>query len=122
MNLLIDGKAIIVYASKIEFGVYDETFEKWALYDNEGNIICYVIDRNYEVVENVELPTDFTDGKYFYENGEFVLNTEWKPYIPPEERIAILEEENARLTNENLDSMEIEAELLYELSALQLGL
>lgn len=45
-----------------------------------------------------------------------------KPEPTTEERLEILEAENERLTNENLDSIEIEAELLYELSMLQLGI
>lgn len=100
MNLLVDGKVIIAYASKIEFGVYDEDFEKWALYDSEGNVICYVIDKEYSVIENVELPADFTDGKYFYENGEFVLNEDWKPYVSIEEKVAMLEEQLANLNGD----------------------
>lgn len=120
MKLLIDGTRIVTYAPHIEFGVYDESFEKWCLFDSEDvntrNVILYVIDHNYTLVENVELPADFTDGKYFYDNGGFVLNENWQPPLPPEEvRITQLEAQ-AAIHEEN------DAELLYQICLLQLGI
>ena len=115
MNLLVHEKHIIAIAQTITFGVFDEPIEKWGLFDEDGNVMYYALDHDFTLVENVELPSDYVDGKYFYENGEFILNENWAPYVSPEERIAILETQNA-------DSIEIEAELMYELSLMQLGL
>lgn len=122
MKILYKGNKIIGIAPNITFGTFDEQIEKWRLADENNNLMYYMIDNDYTLVENVELPSDYVDGKYFFENGEFVLNEEWKPFISTEERLDILEEENKRLTQENLDSMVTEADLLYELSLLQLGL
>ena len=52
---------------------------------------------------------------YFYENGEFVLNEDWEPYVSPEERITELETIVA-IHEEN------DAELLYQICLLQLGI
>lgn len=122
MNILVKGNMIYAIAENITFGIYDEPFEKWRIADEEDNTLYYMIDDDFTLIENVSIPSDYEDEKYFYENGEFILNEDWAPYVSPEERITILEEENARLTSENLDSIEIEAELMYELSLMQLGL
>ena len=103
MQLLLDGKNIYAYAPKIAFGVYDEPIEKWGLFDENGDVMYYVIDHDFTFVENVELPSDYEDGKYFYENGQFVLNEEWHPYVPlpsNEERIAELERQLANLNGD----------------------
>lgn len=100
MDLLISGVAIVEVAHKITFGIYDEPFEKWKLEDEEGNLMYYAIDNGYTLVENVEHPDDYIDGKYYYENGEFVLNEEWQPYKSTEERIAELERQLANLNGD----------------------
>lgn len=120
MKLLIDGTRIVTYAPHIEFGVYDESFEKWGLFDSEDintrNVILYVIDHNYTLVENVELPEDYVDGKYYFENGQFILDENWQPPLPPDaERITQLESQVA-IHEEN------DAELLYQICLLQLGI
>lgn len=122
MKLLVKGNEIKEVAENITFGTFDESIEKWRLADSNDNLLHYRLDDGYVLVENVELPSDYVDGKYFFENGEFVLNEKWKPFVSTEERLYTLEEDNKRLTQENLDSMMIEADLLYELSLLQLGL
>lgn len=91
MKLLVKGKEIYGISSDIKLGVYDESFEKWALYDEYGDLIYYMIDDDFKLIENATLPNDYESGKYFYEDGEFVLNENWKPYIPTEERINELE-------------------------------
>ena len=90
MKLLVKGTHIITFGDDIELGVFDEPFEKWLIKRN--GFIEYYIDNGYTVVDNVTIPEDFEEGKYFYENGEFVLNPDWKPFVSEEERIAILEE------------------------------
>lgn len=99
MNLLVDGKYIIDYAHKITFGIYDEPFEKWRLANEKDILLYYVIDNGYEVVKNVTMPNDYEDGKYFYENGGFVLNEDWKPYVPIEKKVEILETESSITQN-----------------------
>lgn len=96
MQLLIKDNNIHAIADKIEFGVY-ENEEKWRLADAENNLMYYMIDYNFSLVEGVEVPSDYADGKYFYENGEFVLNAEWKPYVSPEERLTQIEERLANM-------------------------
>ena len=115
MQLLIRGKEIVAYAENISFGTFDEDFEKWRLADGDDALMYYMLDGGFTLIENVELPSDYVDGKYFYENGGFVLNEEWKPYVSPEERIAQLEETVA-MHEEN------DAELLFQISLLQLGI
>lgn len=122
MNILLYNNRIVALGEIIDFGIFDEPFEKWRISDSNGNTLYYMIDDNYTLVENVSLPENYVNGKYFYENGEFVLNTEWKPYYPIEERANMLEDENKRLSLENEESVEHEAELLYELSLLKLGI
>jgi hypothetical protein len=96
MKLLIKDNYIFAIAENISYGVY-ENEEKWRLADAEDNLMYFVLDHDFVLVENVEVPDDYRDGKYFYENGKFVLNEEWKPYVSPEERIAQLEEQLANL-------------------------
>jgi len=102
MDILIDARGyVIAFAPYVEYGVFDESFEKWALFDSEDvetrHVLLYVIDHDYTLVENVEFPEDYADGKYIYENGEFVLNEDWKPYVSIEEKVAMLEEQLANL-------------------------
>ena len=101
MQLLISGNIIVAAAPKILYGVFDEAFEKWALFDEEDNVLMYYIDYSFSKVEDVELPSDYADGKYFFVDGEFVLNEEWQPPLPPAEvRIAELERQLASMWDE----------------------
>lgn len=113
--ILIRGNKVVGVAPKITFGVYDEPFKKWRLADENDNLMYYMIDSDFELVESVTLPEDYSGGKYFFENGEFVLNKDWKPYRSPEQRIEELEEMVA--IHEDND-----AELLYQICLLQLGI
>jgi len=100
MKLLIKENIIIAYAPKIEFGVYDEPFEKWRLTDEFDKTMYYMIDNDFTLVEGVELPSDYEEGKYFFEDGQFVLNKDWKPYVSTEDRIAELEKQIAELSGD----------------------
>lgn len=116
MDILLKDNVVVARAPHIEFGMYDEDFEKWALLDDQRNLLYYAVDCYYTLVKNVTLPSDYADGKYFYENGGFVLNENWQPPLPPAEvRIAQLEETVAM--HEDND-----AELLYQICLLQLGI
>ena len=117
MNMLVKGNQIYEIAEKIMFGTYDGE-EKWRIADTEDNTQFYVIDDGFTLIENIEVPSDYVDGKYFFENGEFVLNAEWKPYVSPEERIAQLEETVA-LQEEMLMMSDEAVVLLYELQSTQ---
>lgn len=108
MDILLNGKEIVAIAPRISKGIFDEDFEKWKMADEYDRLLYYAIDHNYTHIMNVELPEDYEDGKYYYDNGEFVLVSEWKPYVSPEERIAILEKENAKLKAD----VEAQAEVL----------
>ncbi len=99
MNILVKGKNIVAVAEKISYGVYDEPFKKWRLADSEDKLMHYVIDDGFSLVEGATLPADYEEGKYFYENGSFVKNTEYIPYEAPEDRIARLEADNAVLAD-----------------------
>lgn len=104
MKILVDGTSIIAYAPHIEFGKFDEDVAKWGAFNTEDvktrMTLFYVIDHEYTLVENVELPSDFTDGKYFFVNGEFVLDEDWRPPLTTEERIAELERQLANLNGD----------------------
>ena len=114
MDILIKGNVVIAYAPYINYGVYNESIEKWKLSDENEELMYYMIDDGFTLVERVELPEDYEPGKYFYEDNMFVFNMSWKPNLRPEERIAQLEEIVA--IHEDND-----AELLYQICLLQLG-
>lgn len=107
MKLLVKDKQIIAVAENISFGVFDELREKWSICDAEGNTLYYILDDGFQLVEDVTLPDDYVDGKYFFENGEFVLDENWEPYVSPEERIAELEAQNEMLMNCVLEMSEV---------------
>lgn len=115
MQILVKDTRIIAIAHEIRFGVFDEPVEKWCLMNENGEPWYYVIDHDYELVEDVTVPEDYEDGKYLYENGELVLDESWEPYVSPEERIAELERQ-VEIHEEN------DAELLYQICLLQLGI
>lgn len=100
MKILLNGKQIVAEAENISFGIYDEPIEKWRIADAEDKVMYYILDNGFELVEDVTIPEDYESGKYFYENGEFILNEEWKPYVSPEDRISALEKQIANLNGE----------------------
>ena len=103
MKALVKGNVVTAFAPNIEFGTYNEDFEKWKLSDEEGELMFYVLDNEYTLVEGVEIPEDYVDGKYFFENGELVLNEDWQPPLPSaEERIAELERLVANLNGDTV--------------------
>jgi hypothetical protein len=106
MKLLVKGNEIYAIAENISYGRY-ENEDKWRLADSEDNILYYMIDDGFTLVENVEIPSDYEDGKYFFEDGEFVLNAEWKPYVSMEERMAELEAQNEMLMSCLLEMSEM---------------
>lgn len=115
MKILIKESKIIAVSENISFGRYDEDCEKWRIADADDNVMYYILDDGYALINDVLIPEDYQDGKYFYENNIFVLNREWKPYVSPEERLAQLAEQLS-IAEEN------DAELLYQVCLLQLGI
>jgi len=135
MKILITSDGYIVKtASLIAFGQWEEAdkvngviVHKWKAEDENGNILCYYLDENQKSIDGTEPPTltvhevdefpeGYDTGKYLFINGEFVENPDWsEPPKSDAERIAELEEEVDDLT-------EYQAELLFELSLMQLGL
>ena len=107
MQILVKDARVIAIAHGITFGVFDEPFEKWKLENENGELMYYVIDQDFELVKDVVIPEDYEDGKYFYENGEFVLNEDWRPYMSMEDRLSQLEEENQFLVDCILEMSEM---------------
>lgn len=95
MKILVSGNIILAVGDEITYGYTDETepdIPKWKIYNKTMNSISFWIDDGFLVVENIEIPKDYTYGKYIYENGELVLNKNWKPFIPVEKRLDNAEE------------------------------
>lgn len=122
MQALIKKRNIVITAPRITFGIYDEPFEKWRIADENNNLMYYMIDGGYELVKDVELPSDYENGKYFYENGGFILNPEWKPYISTEQKIENLEQETSLVQNSLYEQQTISESLGDELISTQIAL
>lgn len=96
---------LLFMAHDIRYGKLDEyepDVDKWGMYDENDHIMVYAIDNNYEVVEFDAsiIPEDYVEGKYFFINGEFVLNEDWQPAPPPiEEQVQLLGEGVVELTD-----------------------
>ena len=109
---------LLAEAFDIRFGKLDpydidsetgEPIEKWGMYDEEGNPILYAIDNNYSVVEfdPADKPEDYEEYKYFFIDGEFVLNPDWTPAPPsPEEQLSQLQEDIVIVAQSAEDSEE----------------
>lgn len=104
MDLLVKKKAIGVKAEQI---VYNADKMRWDILNGVGTFLYAAADDGSVLVKNVTLPDDYEDGKYFYVNGRFERNENWKRYVPPEERITQLEEQNALLMQCIMEMSEI---------------
>ncbi|ABX43303.1 hypothetical protein [Lachnoclostridium phytofermentans] len=110
MKLLLDSrKLIIAISTEITFGTF-EGEEKWKV----GNI--YYIDNWFTVTDVDDVPIDVIPNKYFYIDGEFVLNPNWAN--APED----ISEINKRFDAMLLNKAESELEIDERLSLLELGL
>lgn len=117
MKLLVDGQIIVASGDAITFGESDESFDKWSVFDKNGELKYYCLDGNYELVE-VEEPEGFREEMYSYVDGNLVRNTDWHKCVSPEERIATLEETVA-LQDEQLIASDEAVVLLYEMQMTQ---
>lgn len=103
MKGLIDAMGFIEYkAPRIEVGFVDinePDVEKWALYDEDNNIMFFVLKNDYYSIIDFDetlKPADYEPCKYKYINGEFVLNPDWvSPPIPIKEQVELLVEQNS---------------------------
>lgn len=104
MKVLVttDNYIIGTATESITFGLFEnDPNHKWALdggrngYIIDGNIMATnVSDTIYTIHEVDEIPEGYWKGQYFFENGEFIENTDWVEFIPPKsdaERITELE-------------------------------
>ena len=95
-------------APRIEKGIYDEDFEKYAVYYEDDIVAYYVLDMGYELIDFDEslIPEDYVSGKYFYIDGEFVPNPDWQePPLPTEEQVKV-NTENIEIVAESADESE----------------
>ena len=100
MQLLTKGENIIGFGDSITYGIFDEDFPKWKVLLN--NVITYHIDmeKEYKVIDNIDnMPKDYRRGKYFFVDGKFILNPNWKPFLTQEQRL--LNAENSIITIED---------------------
>lgn len=117
MDILVKNNSILATATRIEFGKFDEDPEKWALYNENDDLMYYFLNSDFTLIQNVTLPSDYIEGKYFYIDNEFVLNEDWKPYKLPEERLEELEQQNQSLQEQN----DMLLECLLEMSEIVYG-
>lgn len=56
----------------------------WILYGDDGSIRAYVEDDDYELVEfdDADLPEDYFEDKYWFIDGEFVVDPQWGTPAP----------------------------------------
>ncbi len=97
MKILVDGHAIVASGEVITFGKSDEDFDKWSVFDKNGEFKFYCLDGNYQLID-VKEPEGFREEMYTYIDGKLAKNEEYVPYESPEERIIHIETENAKLT------------------------
>lgn len=111
MKLLLDSRKLILAIDEvIEFCIFED-MQKWKVGSN-----AYYIDNGFTSEEVLDIPIDVTPLKYFYIDGEFVLNPNWNN--TPEE---------IKTINENIDTLvlqraEAELEIDERLTMLELGL
>jgi len=87
MKLLLDNRnLILVISNDIEFGTF-EGEEKWKV----GNKM-YFIDDDFSVAEVESVPVEVIPDKYFYIDGEFVLNPNYSNPSEMEAKVEELEE------------------------------
>lgn len=104
MKLLLDSrKLILAIDDNIEL-VNHEGYDKWKI-----GKYSYYLDEDYTLEEVDEVPVDVIPDKYFFINGEFIINPNWSN--TPED-IAKLQAENASLKSELSLLQEVVNEML----------
>lgn len=104
MKLLLDSrKLILAIDDNIEL-VNHEGYAKWKI-----GKYSYYLDEDYTLEEVENVPIDIIANKYFFIEGEFVLNPNWSN--TPED-IAKLQAENTSLKSELSLLQEVVNEML----------
>ena len=127
MNILTNEKNIVIAKGTIDYGIFDEPFEKWRVINDD--ITFYVLGDNctvYEIADNITIPND-CEYKYCYtEKDGFYLNPDYvEPYdIETEVKRLTKENETLKTTLSNLENSTVEGEIEtdFRLSMLELGL
>ncbi|WP_167955152.1 hypothetical protein [Anaerosporobacter faecicola] len=98
MFILVDNNNNVCRftGSSIEYGVFDESFNKWKVTNDNYNF--YVIGENYTKFEVESIPEDCKEMKYCYtEEKGFYLNEKYTEPINAEDEIKRLILENIEL-------------------------
>ena len=93
-NVVFDlGEDIVFAKGGAEDGGLQECPKEEAthIWNREKNTAC-MNDGDVTLIEVEEVPEEVKENEYKYVNGAFVVNENYIPYIPPEERIAALED------------------------------
>ena len=85
MKILLDEKKLAVYNGECSFIDERQTQADWFIF-------WTLWSSNAEIVE-AELPADFANNKYFYKNGNFELNADYKTPEEVEAEMKAMEEE-----------------------------
>ena len=93
-NVVFDfGKDIVFAKGGAPDGGLQECTEAEAthIWNREKNMAC-MAGMEIRMVEVADIPAEVKTEEYKYENGTFVINEEYVPYVSPEDRIAMLED------------------------------
>nr|WP_295681489.1 hypothetical protein [uncultured Lachnoclostridium sp.]DAD92270.1 MAG TPA: hypothetical protein [Siphoviridae sp. ctQ0C17] len=104
MKLLLDSRKLILAMDDVIDFVTHESYEKWKV-----GMFSYYMDNNYTLEEVDEVPIDIVANKYFFIDGEFVVNPNWRN--TPED-ISKIQEDNAKLKSELSLLQEVVNEML----------
>lgn len=111
MKLLLDSRRLILAINNDIELVNHEGYEKWKI-----GTLLYYMNNDYILEEVDDVPIDIIANKYFFINGEFVINPNWSNV--PEE----IQEMNKRINEILLKKAESELDIDERLSKLELGL
>lgn len=106
MDILIDKNNRTVAIGIIEFGIFDEDFEKWKVELNGQ--MYYIIDNDYICVEveDDSIPNENIIYKYCYtKEAGFYVNPDYSEPINLEKEVERLTQENINLKSQ-LDIMQ----------------
>ena len=93
-NVVFDfGEDIVFAKGGAPDGGLQECAESEAthIWNREKNMAC-MAHREITMIEVDEIPTEVKEQEYKYVDGAFVVNEEFVPYVPSEERISMLED------------------------------
>lgn len=101
--LLTANKAVLLFGTDIEFGIWDEpSVSKWKVTLSIGEGVLYAIDNGYTVAEcnDDDIPEDIAMENYVFTDGAFVANSEWVKPMSIEEELMALKQQVIMLTNQ----------------------